>query len=239
MRGEARGRTTMAKKEPLSAEDFEIQLNRLFAGLMTRKELEAFVRRADPRQLKEIDRALAETTGFDALKARKAINQRELKEYMKLNPEWTAVGAARHLGLAPKTVYLYLKEMGISTRPQHTKETKIKNLKKLRHLLDENPQMTRPMMSKALGVSDRTIGQYLKDLRRMMAMKTDDYNKLWKEPRKGGTQAQQQKKKEDLMRMARSFKEHPQMTNAERAKYLGISTTTYKRHLREMKKGGE
>lgn len=93
------------------------------------------------------------------------------------------------------------------------------NLLKLYYYLDKHPNATNLEMQQELGVSSRTVSRYLTALRKWLKGK-------FKQVFVSQAEKQIQERERRVRRMETILKRHPDISNVELAKKLGISLRT-------------
>ena len=110
-------------------------------------------------------------TGFDILLETKKANIKILQEMMK-DPNFIRADAVKRLGITKRTVTRLLAEIRKTTNAGRLFRTaadiqleeKQKRLKLLKQLVISHPELYRVQMAKKLGVSTRTLYDYLDEL---------------------------------------------------------------------------
>jgi hypothetical protein len=111
-----------------------------------------------------------EKTGFDILIETKDANLKAIMGMLKTNPNLTRREVMDKLGVSDRTATRYfgiirkLKPKLLHTSVDAEIEAKAKRIEQMKKLMTEHPEMTREQVRKKIGVSRRTLYQYLASL---------------------------------------------------------------------------
>jgi predicted DNA-binding transcriptional regulator YafY len=111
-----------------------------------------------------------EKTGFDILIETKDANLKAIMDMLKKNPNLTRREVMDKLGVSDRTATRYfgiirkLKPKLLRTSVDEEVEAKAKRIEKMKKIMTEHPEKTREQVRKEIGVSRRTLYQYLASL---------------------------------------------------------------------------